>query len=612
MAALAIHLLGPPSIVAGGRSVAPPRGRKAWALLAYLLTDARPAPRERLAGLLFEDADDPLGALRWNLSEVRRLLGDPSALRGGAIALELPPGTFVDVRAVLSGTWLEAAALPGLGRDLLEGMDFPSSPSFEAWLTNERRHLQAASQAVLHEAALASLAAGDAGAAADHAARLVAGDPFDERSQELLIRAYAAAGDARSAARQLAACRALFRRELGRAPGEAVVAAARTPAPGATAVPAAAPAAVSDRAAALAQLEAGEAAVRAGAIDTGIGCLRRAAAQADGVDEPALQARAALALALARFDAGRDGPEVVAAGLHRALQAAERAGDGAVAARARLALAYVEELAGRYDRAERWLEEAAAGRPPGRLADEIAMAHARCRLDRGHYAEGRAPLRAVLAGACERGDRDLEMWSRIQLGRASLLQGEVDEAIELLRDAAADGRAAGLTAYVPLPLSLLGRALMQRGDHDAAREALEHGLALGTQVQDPCWQGLNLAGLGLLAAAEGDVGAAIAALEVARRLAVRGPVTSVWVLAHVSDALCAVAVEHDVPQARRWVADLETLTARTGMRDLLSRAHLYRHALGQSSALAAATLVAADVESPALERAIAARSPVAA
>ena len=240
----------------------------------------------------------------------------------------------------------------------------------------------------------------------------------------------------------------------------------------------------------------------------------------------------------------------MAAGLHRALQAAERAGDGAVAARARLALAYVEELAGRYDRAERWLEEAAAGRPPGRLADEIAMAHARCRLDRGHYAEGRAPLRAVLAGACERGDRDLEMWSRIQLGRASLLQGEVDEAIELLRDAAADGRAAGLTAYVPLPLSLLGRALMQRGDHDAAREALEHGLALGTQVQDPCWQGLNLAGLGLLAAAEGDVGAAIAALEVARRLAVRGPVTSVWVLAHVSDALCAVAVEHDVPQAQ--------------------------------------------------------------
>ncbi len=608
MAALAIHLLGAPSVAAGGRAVAPPRGRKAWALLAYLLADARPAPRERLAGLLFEDADDPLGALRWNLSELRRLLGDPGALRGPVVALELPPGTFVDVRAVLSGTWVEAAAAPGLGRELLEGMDFPTSPSFEAWLTNERRHLLAASQAVLHEAALASLAAGAPGAAADHAACLVAGDPFDERSQELLIRAYAAAGDARSAARQLAACRELFRRELGRAPGEAVAAAARTPAP----APAPAPAAVSDRASALAQLEAGEAAVRAGAIDTGIGCLRRAAAQADAVGDPALQARAALTLALARFDAGRDGAEVVAAGLHRALQAAGRAGDGGVAARARLALAYVEELAGRYERAERWLEEAAVGRPPGRLADEIAMAHARCRLDRGRYAEGRAPLQSVLVGARDRGDRDLEMWARIQLGRAALLRGEVEDAIEMLEDAAADGRAAGLASYVPLPLSFLGRALMQRGDHDAARETLEHGLALGTQVQDTCWQGLNLAGLGLLAAAEGDVATAIPALEEARRLAVRGPVTSAWVLAHVSDALCSVAVEHHVPQAQRWVSDLEALTARTGMRDLLSRAHLYRHALGQGSALAAATLVAADVESPALERAIATRSSVAA
>jgi hypothetical protein len=116
----------------------------------------------------------------------------------------------------------------------------------------------------------------------------------------------------------------------------------------------------------------------------------------------------------------------------------------------------------------------------------------------------------------------------------------------------------------------------------------------------------------VLAAAGDDAAAARPALEAARRRAVRGPVTSAWILAHVSDALCAVAVAHGAADARRWVADLETLAARTGMRHLLARAHLHRHALGERSALAAAALVAADVESPALDREIAARSAVAA
>jgi len=97
--ALAIHLLGPPGVSAGGRRAGPPRGRKAWALLAHLVSDARPMPRERLAALLFEDAADPLGALRWNLSELRRLLGRSVSLGGAMVRLELPRGTFVDVRS---------------------------------------------------------------------------------------------------------------------------------------------------------------------------------------------------------------------------------------------------------------------------------------------------------------------------------------------------------------------------------------------------------------------------------------------------------------------------------------------------------------------------------
>src|SRR5512133_2725545 len=42
---LTIRLLGPPSIERDGRPAPPPRGRKAWALLAYLLLADRPPGR---------------------------------------------------------------------------------------------------------------------------------------------------------------------------------------------------------------------------------------------------------------------------------------------------------------------------------------------------------------------------------------------------------------------------------------------------------------------------------------------------------------------------------------------------------------------------------------
>jgi len=45
------------------------------ALLAYLAAIHEPVRREALATLFFPDTDDPLGALRWQLSEMRRQIG---------------------------------------------------------------------------------------------------------------------------------------------------------------------------------------------------------------------------------------------------------------------------------------------------------------------------------------------------------------------------------------------------------------------------------------------------------------------------------------------------------------------------------------------------------
>ncbi|WP_260680825.1 hypothetical protein [Arthrobacter sp. KBS0703] len=100
MAETWIRLLGPPRIESPGTTPPQPRGRKAWAVLAYLALQADATGRSRTAALLFPDAEDPLGALRWNLSELRRALdgveiaGDPLRLgRSAAVALRRYAGS---------------------------------------------------------------------------------------------------------------------------------------------------------------------------------------------------------------------------------------------------------------------------------------------------------------------------------------------------------------------------------------------------------------------------------------------------------------------------------------------------------------------------------------
>ena len=91
-ARLEIRLLGPPAIQRDGAPAPPPRGRKAWAVLAYLALAERPVAARRLAELVFGDADDPLGALRWTLAQLRRALGVPEALRRRPARARAPAG----------------------------------------------------------------------------------------------------------------------------------------------------------------------------------------------------------------------------------------------------------------------------------------------------------------------------------------------------------------------------------------------------------------------------------------------------------------------------------------------------------------------------------------
>ena len=101
--------------------------------------------------------------------------------------LTLPPGTVVDVDVVTQGSWADAVAQPGLGSDLLEGLDVKGAGGFESWLLSEQQRLRAASEAVLHEAAQALLARQELGAALVCAQRAAHMSPLDENNQALLL-----------------------------------------------------------------------------------------------------------------------------------------------------------------------------------------------------------------------------------------------------------------------------------------------------------------------------------------------------------------------------------------------------------------------------------------
>jgi len=154
-----IRLLGPPAIVRDGRLARSPRGRKAWAVLTFVLLAERPPSRRQLAEMFFGDAADPLGALRWTLGELRRALGVPDVLRGDPVATSLGDEVVVDVQ-LLSCESGDTSPLIDVGGELLGDVYVTSSPEFESWLSVERHRVSATIEAHLRQRAVALLATG--------------------------------------------------------------------------------------------------------------------------------------------------------------------------------------------------------------------------------------------------------------------------------------------------------------------------------------------------------------------------------------------------------------------------------------------------------------------
>lgn len=591
---LVIRLLGRPSIELNGKPVKGPRGRKCWGVFAYLLLARQAVSRSHLAELLFSNARDPLAAVRWNLSELRRSLGLRGILSGDPIEPRLPESLQVDV------LWLSEVQPGGsvpqsFGGELLEGFAFSGSPAYEAWLIIERRRLAAQLEGLLREQAVIELGRRHTSEASIAAARLVALNPLEEKNHELLVRCLLEDGDRTQAVERVEACEALFRQELGIASCPAlrgllqyVQRVADSPA-------------IHQRSVARAELDAGRAAISAGEIEAGIAHLRRAGSNAHSCGDEELQAQALLNLGSTLVHAMR-GHDEGASTLHAAVSAAERAGLAEVAATAFRELGFIEVQAGRRERAEIWLQRAEEA---AEESDEALAAIFGVRgmnlTDAGQYRAGLAWLERSAEHARSCRDRRQEAWSTSLIARSYLLSGRsvrAETAVEHTLDLV---NSEEWIAFLPWPSCLRAELDLQDGEVQAAHARLEHAFTLAIHLGDPCWEGVAARGLGVVEARRNRSPQAFAWFDDARKRCTRVAAPWEWVHGFILDTTCEFALREGDERAGEWIDRLERLAARADLREFAVRAQLHRHRLGEAGALEAADLLAREVDNPALD-----------
>src|SRR5438067_1490114 len=191
---LRVRLLGRPGLEHDGESRRL-EGHKPWALLTYLLLEPRAPTRRELADLLWSEADDPLGAVRWSLSQVRKAVNPPAEIgeRDGRIKMDAEV-LVVDAGELLRGEWDETSIDDLVRGELLEGMSFGEAPSFDTWLQVQRaRVATSAADALRWAATLLSHREPDRALAL--AERALRSEPFDDALHELIVEIHAARGD---------------------------------------------------------------------------------------------------------------------------------------------------------------------------------------------------------------------------------------------------------------------------------------------------------------------------------------------------------------------------------------------------------------------------------
>ncbi|MET4588047.1 DNA-binding SARP family transcriptional activator/predicted negative regulator of RcsB-dependent stress response [Pseudarthrobacter sp. PvP022] len=595
-----IRLLGPPAIESPGTTPLQPRGRKAWAVLAYLALQADGTGRSRTASLLFPDAADPLGALRWNLSELRRTL-DGVTVAGDPLRLTLQPPWRCDALEVV-----DSAARPGVdprrfGGELLEGLSFADSPVFDSWLADQRYRLDNCAQSLLYEAALAALASGAPAEAAELATLALHRDPFHADCNVVLVKALVALGEHRRAREHVTKCGNLYREELG-LPLPAEIRRALS-----NAAPEADPGMPATVATVRSYLDAGGASLSAGAVDRGLDQLRLAVVLAQRNGDGHLIAESLVTLSGALIhQAGGRGAEV-ADFLHQALQAEGPDGASRTAAAAYRELGYLSVQRGVPDRAAGWLDRAmrAAEGFPDEQARILAI-QGMLASDTARYDDAVASLTESGRLAKAIGNRRQQAFSEALLGRVYLLRGELEQAAACLDRALAWIAEEHWTAFEPFVDGVRGETYLAAGQLEEAAALIDRSWVMAELAGDHCYMALAAGAEARLFLAHGDLAAA-------EHWIGRGLEPKPWYLwysARLLDTAAEVALASRSRRASEFVERLAELAGRSGMREFTVRAQSHRAVLGDEAAAQAVPWLAKEIGNPALDAFLAQRHGV--
>lgn len=219
---LYIRLLGPVEIRQDGRDVNL-RGGKPAALLAYLISTHKAHSRQHLVDLLFDEAADPRGSLRWTLSQLRKHIGGEYLLADRhQVAFDFDHDIWCDLDALQAGT------TDVYGGAFLEGLKLRDGRRFMDWLYFEREHWRDVYQQGLVSQLERNEQMDDHKAALDIAQTLIQLDNLREAWHRAAMRAYARLGKREAALIQYELCRQILNDELGMPPSARTQALAET------------------------------------------------------------------------------------------------------------------------------------------------------------------------------------------------------------------------------------------------------------------------------------------------------------------------------------------------------------------------------------------------
>lgn len=480
---LRIRLLGRPSLERDGARVRLD-GRKTWAMLAFVALESPPPTRRAIVERLWSNADDPHGALRWSLSQVRKALPPEGAIEERDDRLVLAGAVSIDARDVLEGSWDPGTIEECARGELLEGIDEVGEPEFDRWLAIQRARLATARVDALRSCA-ASLVRSDPLAALRLAERALAAQPFDDALHELVVECHRSRGDGAAARRYVERTDELYRRELGTpAPPRLRAALERPPTDSLPLLR------LDLEARAL--LDAARARALAGAFDdTTRDMTWRAIEAAAGAGDGALEIRAILSflnIRTCQMSRGRAEWDPL---LQRAFMLASDLGDATLRCDVEIERGRLAAIEGRFGTAEASLRRALASARTLHDDQRAAVAHrllGTCETERSDHAAAEADLRMALEHP------ETRYPAMAYLARLLVLARRLDDA-EAIADEAASATANDAFVWGPLGTIQLGEIRLLRGDVTAAAERFASALAIARHTGDVDWTVLALRGL---------------------------------------------------------------------------------------------------------------------